>query len=428
MEQRLIITLYWQQNKWRSEYLMKISVIIPIFNTQKYLERCIESVIKQKFNDIEIICINDCSEDNSQKIIESYQRIDERIIVINNPINLGLSECRNIGIENSHGDYIMFLDSDDCFIDNAFEDLQKKIGILDLDILFFGFKECLLEDKNSKNVTRVELLPKTMDGKEFFCNCQKKKKEIVTSWSAIYKRQFLVENELKFVKGLLHEDVLFYFEILMKAKRVSSTDMCCYEYIRRKGSITISDDNIQAKTWSLSKIAYRISMYNQFVDDKIKYYINNYVGDRFKTIFENYNKIEYFDFNKYDLEPEVDFAMKIVGATHYNGFFTYKLPRSIISEIRKYNKVIIYGAGNVGQGLCELLKEYHINPNLFVQTTCNISNMRMEPYNIEVKSIEAVKERQDTIILVAVKNNSGIMVEKAKDLGFQKVLDMVKYI
>ena len=64
MEQRLIITLYRQQNKWRSEYLMKISVIIPIFNTQKYLERCIESVIKQKFDDIEIICINDCSEDN----------------------------------------------------------------------------------------------------------------------------------------------------------------------------------------------------------------------------------------------------------------------------------------------------------------------------------------------------------------------------
>lgn len=428
MVQNAIDIQYRQQNKWRNKYLMKISIIIPIFNTQKYLERCIESVRKQKFDDIEIICINDCSEDNSQKIIESYQRIDERIIVINNPINLGLSECRNIGIENSHGDYIMFLDSDDCFIDNAFEDLQKKIGILDLDILFFGFKECLLEDKNSKNVTRVELYPKTMDGKEFFCDCQKKKKEIVASWSAIYKRQFLVENELMFVKGLLHEDVLFYFEILMKAKRVSSTDMCCYEYIRRKGSITVSDDNIQAKTWSLSKIAYRISMYNQFVDDKIKYYINNYVGDRFKTIFENYNKIEYFDFNKYDLEPEVDFAMKIVGATHYNGFFTYKLPRSIISEIRKYNKVIIYGAGNVGQGLCELLKEYHIKPNLFVQTTCNISNMRMEPYNIEVKSIEAVKERQDTIILVAVKNNSRIMVEKAKDLGFQKVLDMVKYI
>ena len=92
---------------------IQISVIIPVYNTEKYLERCINSVVSQNFRDIEIIIINDCSEDNSLKIIDKYKNKDKRIKIINKIKNEGLSAARNSGIEIATGEYILHIDSDD---------------------------------------------------------------------------------------------------------------------------------------------------------------------------------------------------------------------------------------------------------------------------------------------------------------------------
>lgn len=406
---------------------MLISIIIPVYNTQAYLKKCINSVIEQKFKDIEIICINDCSCDNSKEILGIFQRKDTRIKIINNTDNIGLSECRNVGIANAQGEYIMFLDSDDYLSDNALIDLKNKIMQENLDILFFGYGEHLLEDDNIVKRERIDYYPQILDGKDFFCSSRLNGTEIVTSWSAIYKKKFLLKNNLQFDNGLLHEDLLFYFKVLMKAKRVSSIRECCYEYVRRKNSITLSNDNIQAKIWSLSKIVYKINMYNDNLDENIKLCINDYLRDRIKTIIENYNKIDNFNFTKYPLDYQVDLVIKLISVMHYNSFFPYKLPFNIVLKIKNYKNVIIYGAGNVGRGLYQLLREYHIPIYLFAQSK-HVSDLQIKQiYGIELKCIEDEIEKENTIILVAVKKESQIMVNNAKNLGFNNVIDLSKY-
>ena len=98
--------------------MKKISFIIPIYNSEKYIEKCIRSIIDQKYKEIEIICINDGSTDNSEVIIKKIQKNDSRIILISKP-NGGVSSSRNIGIENASGDYVMFIDSDD-YLENSY--------------------------------------------------------------------------------------------------------------------------------------------------------------------------------------------------------------------------------------------------------------------------------------------------------------------
>ena len=91
----------------------KISVIIPVYNVEKYLAECIESILNQTFNDIEILIIDDCSTDNSYKIMEEYAKKDSRIVLYHNENNVGVSKTRNIGLDNAKGEYIAFVDSDD---------------------------------------------------------------------------------------------------------------------------------------------------------------------------------------------------------------------------------------------------------------------------------------------------------------------------
>ena len=93
--------------------MIKISVVIPVYNVENYLEKCLDSILNQTLREIEIICIDDCSIDNSYFILEEYSKKDSRIVIIKNNINKGVSKSRNIGINISKGDYIAFIDSDD---------------------------------------------------------------------------------------------------------------------------------------------------------------------------------------------------------------------------------------------------------------------------------------------------------------------------
>ena len=104
----------------------KITFIIPIYNTEKYLQRCVDSILEQTYNNIEIILVNDGSTDNSKQICEHYQQLDSRIKLINKP-NGGLSDARNKGLDHSTGEYIIFIDSDDFWVDKY--QLEKLLNV-----------------------------------------------------------------------------------------------------------------------------------------------------------------------------------------------------------------------------------------------------------------------------------------------------------
>lgn len=178
---------------------IKVSVIIPVYNTEKYLVKCLVSVLNQSLREIEIICINDCSTDNSDEIINKFQKQDSRIIYKKNNNNKGLSISRNIGIECARGKYIFFLDSDDYIKENTLEELYYKAYEYNLDILYFGFNEIQINGEKVKRKGE-DFFPDIIEGKDFFCNSMEKNNSYLMSCTAIYDRNFIKKNNIRFWK------------------------------------------------------------------------------------------------------------------------------------------------------------------------------------------------------------------------------------
>ena len=135
--------------------MKKISVIIPVYNEEEYCNECIDSVINQSYKNLEIICINDKSTDNSLKILEDYAQKDSRITIINNQENKGLGFSRNVGLEYATGDYIFFIDSDDSILENTLELLLKNAISNESDVVLY---KLLSYDDVTENVLHTHTL------------------------------------------------------------------------------------------------------------------------------------------------------------------------------------------------------------------------------------------------------------------------------
>lgn len=227
---------------------MKLSVIVPIYNSEKFLKKCIDSIINQRLESMEIFLINDGSKDKSLKICEEYE--DERIRIINNS-NKGCSYSRNLGIQLSRGEYIMFIDSDDYYIQDQF--LKKIIKIMDmkkLDLLEFGYNKVLSNgliqcNKPKKSNSRISFSRQS----HFFNN----------PWNKVYRRDLIIKNNIKFPENChMGEDLAFNFKYLNFVTNINILNDIYYNYF----------ENNQGATFSFEK---RIQIYKAF-DDVIEYY------------------------------------------------------------------------------------------------------------------------------------------------------------
>ena len=203
----------------------QISVIIPIYNVEKYLRRCLDSVCNQTFKDIEIICVNDGSPDSCDKILKEYAAKDKRFIVINKK-NAGVSAARNDGIKKSKGKYIHFLDADD-YIDN---DYYQKMFDATLenspDMVCSGFltnTKYAIDLKYSKNFTETNLKRKLRKTYAFTDGYV---------WRYLFKRKFVLDNGLKFDTSLVsQEDVIFVLNAIVLSNMVSFVCSTFYHYM-----------------------------------------------------------------------------------------------------------------------------------------------------------------------------------------------------
>ena len=217
-----------------------MSIIIPVYNTEKYLSDCLDSIINQTLSDIEIICINDGSTDNSLEILNKYANKDSRIKIFSKK-NEGQATARNKGIKEATGEYIAFVDSDD-FVDlDIFKKLYNhaKKNRLDIDmckISVFDNETSEIDDNvwyYSLGVFRNfnKKIFSHNDTKEFTCEIA------VTPYNKIYKKSFLDKNNILFPEGYIFEDEAFFFDAYLNAKRVSILNENLYYYrINRKGS------------------------------------------------------------------------------------------------------------------------------------------------------------------------------------------------
>ena len=206
--------------------MCKISVIIPIYNVEPYLKRCLDSVVNQTLSDIEIILINDCSTDNSLEIAQSYTQKDKRIILIDLPINQGAAAARNKGLEVASGEYLGFVDPDDAIDLNFYEELYKKAKETDADII----KGNLILFNLDGTTTLSTLNEKITKNGRF---------EFSYEWpSAIYKHSFVKDNNIIIPEDTNNgEDVVFLYRCLLKTEKLELLNSVNYYYLRREGSL-----------------------------------------------------------------------------------------------------------------------------------------------------------------------------------------------
>ncbi len=216
---------------------IKVSVIIPVYNVEKYLRQCLDSVINQTLKDIEIICVNDGSTDNSLKILEEYASKDNRIKIINKE-NGGLSSARNAGLAASEGKYIHFLDSDDYIDSKCYEKLYNKIVKFDADFCQFGFNY-VNNDGKILNKTDFDEFYKNKSRVVFNC-FDERQFPFRKTWGAplrLYNKQFFIDNVREFPVGKWYEDLSTGIKGAILAKKIVCLEEHLYFYRSTPNSI-----------------------------------------------------------------------------------------------------------------------------------------------------------------------------------------------
>lgn len=229
--------------------MSKISVIIPVFNVEKYLEECLDSVSNQTYENLEIICINDGSTDGSLDILEKYSKNDSRIRIISQN-NQGLGATRNNGLKIATGDYIYFIDSDDYIDLNTLKLLHENIVSNDSDMVLFKFNT-FGDDKNIHNrgvEFKIDEIFGDIDYKNFTFNYKDVKKHVLnTAFSAclkLYKKDFLESfDDFYFPENLSFEDIVFHTKAMIRAKNISFVNESLYYYRSNPTSILNSTAN-----------------------------------------------------------------------------------------------------------------------------------------------------------------------------------------
>ena len=224
----------------------KVSILVPIYNVEKYLTECLESIVKQTLTDIEIICINDGSTDSCPMILEEYAKKDSRIIVINKP-NSGYGASMNLGLQKATGEYIGIVESDDFVKPEMFEELYSTAIKNNAELVKSDYYEFFTKKQQTRKSGKISrsLTNRVVNAKD-----EPKILKIIPSiWSAIYKRSFLQKNNIKFLEtpGASYQDTSFAFKALSMAKKIAFTAKAYLFYrMDNEASSVNSSDKIYA--------------------------------------------------------------------------------------------------------------------------------------------------------------------------------------
>lgn len=277
--------------------MTKLSIIVPVYNVEKYLPKCLESLIKQTLNDIEIICVNDGSMDNSLAILKEFASRDSRIRIIDNQ-HQGVAKTRNTGIEQSTGEYIGFVDSDDYIDIDFFEKLYNSATKSNSDIAIAS----ILKHKNFFNIynakyTKEETAITIQDKIKL---CEDKKHFFFYAWNKIYHSGFIKKNNIKFSEGQIYEDVMFAIKALYYSNKIISVYGTKYHYIEHENSLTKYKDKTGEKEHDLIKAYSELQEFCNSKNIEISERLNYYTKENFGFILNLYkgkyqSKIQLFN-------------------------------------------------------------------------------------------------------------------------------------
>lgn len=274
--------------------MCNLTIIVPVYNTSKYLKRCIDSLLKQSNSEIQILLIDDGSTDNSEEILKQYEKENPEIIRYYKKDNSGIADTRNFGISKANGKYIMFVDSDDYIKENLIKDLKLY---MDSDIELIKFKLERVDEKG-------QALEK-VDG-PIFDNASGEEAFNILAFSDVlldspcvyaFKKELFTENNFKFKVGTEHEDFGLIPHVLLKAKSVVSIDNYGYCYVQSENSITRNEN--YEKT--LKKFNDALSHYDSTIDFINRNDLNEKTKKNVKTYYTNAIILKLKELKKEDL-------------------------------------------------------------------------------------------------------------------------------
>ena len=305
-----------------------ISVIVPVYNGEKFICQCIDSITNQTLKDIEILIINDGSKDNTLKVIESIAKNDSRIKILNQK-NSGVSAARNNGISNSLGEYIAFVDSDDYIDKTMCEKMYKKAEEFNSDIVICNVNDVINDNKKvSLNLNEGIIDIRRLTGSEFLSNEYFKLGTAV--WHKIFKSNLIKENKIKFINysEVASEDTLFNYEAMLKAKRIYCIDEPLYDYKINENSLTKSKS---AKENMVKRCMNTVNIMSDFLS---------------KNRIKDENFIDYITY------------WQFINALSYVNEFKVKL---LVNSIKEYSKISTFNTAIKKIALSSELDKYFIN-------------------------------------------------------------------
>lgn len=241
--------------------MQDVSIIVPIYNVEKYLSRCVESLLNQTLENIQIILVNDGATDNSGEIAKVYAEKNPDKILYLEKENGGLSDARNYGMPFATGRYIAFLDSDDYIEKNAYEEMYNKACEGNYDYVECDF---IWEYPNKRKIDKIV---NYRNKKEMLTNVR------VVAWNKLIKREIIEKNKLQFPKGLRYEDVEFTYKLIPYLKSMGYVDKAFVHYIQRENSIANVQNERTAEIFTI-------------LDNVIEYYKDNGLYEEYKEELE----------------------------------------------------------------------------------------------------------------------------------------------
>lgn len=261
-----------------------ISIIIPIYNVEKYLFDCLSSVLNQTYTNFEVICVDDCSTDSSLQIAEEFAKADPRIKILKNEVNSSLGYSRNKGLKHAKGKYVLFLDSDDWLDFRTFEILHETAEKNPVDVLMF---KLINYDEDEKLFYHDDYYDMKFMDKYFnkiFTHEDLSPHEIlsmpVSAVNKFYLLSFILKNDLKFPVKLIHEDNPFFYKMLYSARSISLIDYYFYNRRRRLGSITTNDGEQVLGCINIIEICIKIALDDPILYEKLKVQVLNKIIQR----------------------------------------------------------------------------------------------------------------------------------------------------
>lgn len=380
--------------------MVKISVIIPIYNCEQYIEQCVRSVLRQTLKDLEVICVDDGSTDQSVQVLRELMRTDERIILCQQK-NQGPGIARNTGMKRAEGKYIAFLDADDFYWDqNGLEQLwkvceaKKAAAGASLQWCVNGLVE-RLEDFE-ENVEEEKIIHYAEQQADYHFCCY------------LFLREMLIKKEIYFPAYLRFEDPPFLVRALYEAEHIAVADICLYYYRRPVAGKRFNEertldllsglmDNVLfAQKHNLKPLLYRTVHRLEY--EYMGIILENILLDDLRII----EKLQQLNNVIRKIKEDTNYIIRpLRGLLLYVNQYDCK----IIRKIKAYDEVILYGAGRYGQLFLEFLEERNCLEKVSTIVVTEQKNNKSELRGIKVKALKDLKKHKDSLVLVAAGEN-----------------------